>query len=218
MYLNANYVTGHKNKCFLLCSSVKSGQTNAPIELIKETFLPNSATDYHWLGDFTDQFEKATRWGNMTWNQYTHSKFGKGVLFVHIKDETKHEQISFKDNNSILSLIVTKFFYDVYKYEIMWPFWWVTFRQGLVLCEWKCTTLLNVWCHSERHVEYYHLPAYLFCYLNLSFPALHHFQWLSYLQQSLVSSWFPLPNEVIAVDTMLSHRVFYFHDLFTFIL
>ena len=56
----------------------------------------------------------------------------------------------------------------------------------------------------------YHSSAHLFSSVKFSFSALHQFEWLSHLQQSLVPLQFQLPDVVIATDAMPSHWDFYF--------
>ena len=56
----------------------------------------------------------------------------------------------------------------------------------------------------------YHSPTHLFCCVHFSPYTLHQLEQLSHLQQSPVSLQFPLPDVVVASDTMPTHWAFYF--------
>ena len=59
----------------------------------------------------------------------------------------------------------------------------------------------------------YHSPAHLFCSFHFSLPALHQLKILSQLQQSPVTSQFPLLDVVNGIDATPNHCAFYFRVL-----
>ena len=75
----------------------------------------------------------------------------------------------------------------------------VLFGQHHLLCQWTCTTLPVVLCHSEWNV--YHSPVQLF----LLFSSLHQLHRLSYLQQSLISLQFLLADVIITTNATHHH-------------
>ena len=70
-------------------------------------------------------------------------------------------------------------------------------------------------CHviPNDMLHVYYSPTHLFSPVHFSPSLLCQLEWLSQLQQSLVSLQFPLPDVVIATDTMPTHWAFIFRDL-----
>ena len=56
----------------------------------------------------------------------------------------------------------------------------------------------------------YHSPNHLFSYIHFPLSSIHQLEQLPHLQQSLVPLQFPLPDVIIATDTMSTHWAFYF--------
>ena len=71
---------------------------------------------------------------------------------------------------------------------------------------------LQCLCHViwSDMLHVYHSPNYLFSHVHFSLSLLCQFELLSHLQQSPVPLQFPLPDVVIATDTMPTHWAFYF--------
>ena len=90
------------------------------------------------------------------------------------------------------------------------PSGYILLGQDHLLCQWTCTTLLAVLCHSEWHVEC--LP---FSYSSTSFFSPFSFSKVSALETVSVGAesrplWFPFLDGRITTDATPNHWVFYF--------
>ena len=101
-----------------------------PVDPLNSSQDDISTKQYHWLSIIDwlspDNFEKTMKWGNMAWNQYTDSEVGKGVWFVHIKEET--EQETYNSKTIIPYYHISSQMYDEYEYEIIWELWWAIYN------------------------------------------------------------------------------------------
>ena len=89
---------------------------------------------------------------------------------------------------------------------------YVPFGQGYLLCQWTCTTLPDVLCHSKLYAECLLLSSSFI----LSFPLLfqHSVSLRDCLSCSRVQSlWLPLADVSIATDTIPKYSAFLFRDM-----
>ena len=84
-------------------------------------------------------------------------------------------------------------------------FWWDHF-----LCQWTCTALLIVLCHSEWCVECLPFSSSFISFFSPFLPAEHQLWGLYELQQCPVPLRYRVPDMVNETDATSSHWAFYF--------
>ena len=89
--------------------------------------------------------------------------------------------------------------------------WVMSFLGEANFCTNGHSQLQRLYCVIQSDMlTVYNSAADLFSPVHFSHSSLHQLEQLSHLQQSPVLLQFPLPDLVIAIDGMSTHRAFYF--------